>query len=134
MISIMDIFHGHIDRTFLLKKWIPVSGIIFWSGILLSMLFYPPEDHFSIFTHSISFLGDWFDNPFPGWLFFSIALACAGITFLPIGLYLFRRFRVICNRTAMFCNFLYILGCIGTVLVGVFSDTHDVELGGVGVD
>jgi Protein of unknown function (DUF998) len=131
--SIAELFKGNATKDYLVKKWMPISALIFWGCMLISYLLYPGEDNFSIMTHSISFLGDWIDNPMPGWLFFTIAMIVGGIVFMPVGMYMYRRFKVCNNILGRFTNFLYILGCFGIILVGIFADVGSVDLYGLRV-
>lgn len=119
------------SREYLLQKWIPFASGVFWVCMIVSAVLYPPEENFSILTHSISFLGDWYDNPFPGWLFFTVALIWGGVSFFPLGLYIYRRMRVVAPRMAAVCELFHALGCVGVVLVGIFYDTRETTFLGV---
>ncbi len=132
--TIGNVLLGRVSRKFMLTRWILIGSILFWGFLLISYFYYPKEDSFSIMTHSISFLGDWYDNPYPGWLFFTIALTMGGIVFFPIGMYIYRRMAVVGKKFAIFFNFLYILGCIGVILVGIFADVSSKELWGMGIN
>ncbi len=94
--------------------------------ILTSDLLYNGD--YSFFTNSVSNLGDPLLNPFPGWFFFSLALWSFGFLAMPIFLHQFR--QLIANQRHFSVLFLVLslIACVGSVLVGTFSEI-DVMIG-----
>jgi hypothetical membrane protein len=118
----LGILLGKMDRT-TLKKYIIIQAIAVWFFILVAYLLYPPSN-FSILECTFSYLGSFDpDRNVHGWYFFSIALFLMGIFFIPIELYRSRRVTPIESLSGKLITLIYLIGCIGVILVGVFPDT-----------
>ncbi|HOX38369.1 MAG TPA: hypothetical protein PL033_10320 [Candidatus Brocadiia bacterium] len=108
-----------------LRTHLVLLSVIFWGLIFACRLFYPPQNRFSIMTHTFSFMGS-FDprhNP-PAWFLLTIAMIFQGTAFIPIMLYLHRRFAAASPWAVWPGTLLFIGGCAGMFLVGVFPEAH----------
>jgi len=96
---------------------------LFWGIIFLCWLAYPAENHYSIMTHTFSFLGSWEakHNPEWWWLFTAAMLFWASAT-VPLTLYVHQRFKVISAWGASAGALLLLVGCAGTAMVACFPD------------
>jgi hypothetical membrane protein len=119
---IKQILLGDFSRS-QLKRYIIFHAVIVWLFVMIAWLFYPPAEY-SIMEHTFSYLGS-FDadrNP-EGWYFFSVALICMGILFIPLVLYRARKIAPIEKGSVVIITFLFIIGCLGMAMVGIFPDT-----------
>jgi hypothetical protein len=91
--------------------------------ILISDSLYP--DDYSFFTNSVSNLGDPLLNPFPGWLFFSMALWSFGFLAIPIFLYQSRRLMTGQRHHAILFLLLSLVACAGSIAVGFFTEVAE---------
>lgn len=112
------------------RQYLAAEALIFWGLIFLCRMIYPDKNHYSILTHTFSFLGSFepFHNP-EGWWLFSIAMIFWGSATLPVVLFLYRCFRVISRWAAGTGAVLFALGCLGIALVGIFPDAHGNVIG-----
>ncbi len=95
---------------------------IFIGLILVSVSLYPGD--YSFLTNAVSNLGDPLLNPFPGWLFFSVALWSFGFLAMPIFLYQFRRLLACQRHFAILFIVLSSIACAGSVGVGFFTEVY----------
>ncbi len=115
---------GDFEKQFLLKRAVPLIIVIFFGFILLALALYPPvgeDSPYSIFTNSISSLGDWSYNT-NGWPFFSIALIFLALTIWPFIPYTFKRVVGICKHTSRFGLLFGLLAPIGIFLTALFAE------------
>ncbi|MHA1584658.1 MAG: DUF998 domain-containing protein [Promethearchaeota archaeon] len=89
--------------------------------LIIARIFYPISDHYSIFTHTLSYLGDYSRNP-RGWFFFSIAMFTMGLSFIGMIFYIHRRIYKIFPIMTWIGTILLEIGAICTILVGFFPD------------
>ena len=120
---------GHFTRPQLRRYLMTMAGV-FWGLILLAWLSYPREHHYSIMSHTFSFLGSNSEEHNPGWWWiFSIAMMFWSVSMLPIVQYTYRRFAVVSKWAAGVGAFLFVLGSVGIAIVALFPDSKDVVLG-----
>src|SRR4030042_2352874 len=85
---------GRFTRVELKRVYLPFITIVVYSLLLIAYLLYPPELNYSIFTDTISGLGDFAESPI-GWWGFSLAMWALCIGFIPLILYTHRRLKAI---------------------------------------
>ncbi len=119
---------GRFTHTDLKKCFLPTTILIIFAFLLIAYLFYPPELEYSIFSDTISGLGDFMENP-NGWWGFSIALWTLSTSFFSVFIYMHRRLGVICRKTARFGTFFALVGCIGLFLIGFIVDADATLVG-----
>ena len=106
-----------------LRGYLFFEALLFWGLIAHCWIIYPAENHYSIMTHTFSFLGSFESKHNPGgWWLFSIAMVFWGSATAPVVLYLYRRFATISKWGARAGAFLMLMGCTGIVLVALFPD------------
>jgi hypothetical membrane protein len=124
-----DILHGEWQRRHLRAYLIAMSAI-FWGLIFCAWLSFPKDHHFSILTHTFSFLGSFEQKHNPDhWWIFSTAMIFWGAAMLPLVLYIFSRFSAISKAGACAGAVLFALGGIGTIFVGIFPDARGAVIG-----
>ncbi len=91
--------------------------------IFIAWALYPAENEYSIMKDTISFLGssDPDNNP-PGWIFLSIAFITLSVTFFPLTIFHFKKFKELDKIGAGLVLFLYIIASIGMFLLAFFPD------------
>ncbi|MBI1318448.1 MAG: hypothetical protein GC168_05780 [Candidatus Hydrogenedens sp.] len=110
--------------------YLALKAGIFWSLILLAWLNYPADHHYSIMSHTFSFLGSWDPEHNPDtWWIFSLAMVFWGIATVPLAGYAFRRFRPVSGWGAAVGAGFMLLGGVGVFLVGLIPDARDILLG-----
>lgn len=108
-----------------LKWYLTFYTTYFWGLIFLAWLSFPAEHHFSILTHTFSFLGSFEDKHNPQWWWiFSIAMVSWGLLTVPVVFYSHARFTAISPVGAGIGMFFLFVGCAGISLVGIFPDAH----------
>nr|MDO8083371.1 hypothetical protein [Candidatus Sigynarchaeum springense] len=120
--SIRRFVSGAFPARYAIPYVIVVYGI-FTGLILVSTTFYNGD--YSLFTNSVSNLGDPLLNPFPGWLFFSIALWSFGFIAMPLFLYQGRRLIAEQRRRALIFMVFSTIACAGSIGVGIFSEVEE---------
>ena len=131
----MDRIKRIVSGNFLaseIKGYVLAEACIFWGLIFTAWLSYPAEHHYSIMSHTFSFLGS-FDpqhNP-QHWYFFSSAMAFWSMASVPLVFYHYRRFALISRRGAAVGAFFLLLGSIGTMGVACFPDARGAVIGTV---
>ena len=124
------ILAGHLDKTGL-RRYVLVKAAVFWSLIFLAWLMYPAENHYSIHTHTFSFLGSFEAKHSPDWWWiFSIAMIFWGCATLPLVFYHRRRFLPISRVGANIGAFFLAVGAVGVICVGLFPDARPELFGG----
>ncbi len=91
--------------------------------IFIAWAHYPAENDYSIMRDTISFLGssDADNNP-SGWIFLSIAFVILSVTFFPLTVFQFRKFKELDKIGAGLVLLLYIIASIGMFLLAFFPD------------
>jgi hypothetical protein len=112
--KIKRIYVGDYSRKYFKRFFLPISFITFFGFLLTARIFFPGS--YTIFSNAISDLGNPIYNPFPGWLFFSIAFWILASLYAPLFLYMHRRLVQFHQLEANFG------AIIGMVLLGVFPD------------
>lgn len=125
VISFKSCVTGHFTRKQLLKFML-IAGLIFLTLFLTSLILFPKSLHYSILTHTISYLGDYTKNP-SGWLFFSLSFIIIGLSFIPLILYIHRRVILIEKIWGRLGSLLLIGGSIGVILIAFFPDVHGAD-------
>jgi hypothetical protein len=98
-----------------------VSSALF----LLARLYYPPENHFSILTHTFSFLGSYERRHNPhGFAFFSAGLISWSLLFVPLLFYRHRRLAGVVRGPAIAGTTCFLIGCASLVGVALFPDVR----------
>jgi hypothetical protein len=125
-LTLKSILLGKFSKEFLIKKWIPILTSAFFLFLIVAYLIYP--ENYSILLHSISFLGDYIDNP-NGWWAFIIAMTVGTIMLFPLTLYYHRRLVKINKFFARLATFIGLICTFGMILVGIIADS-DIEMWG----
>lgn len=102
------------------------SGLGFFTFLFISWLLYPSELDYSILTHTISYLGDYTQNP-KGWILFSISFIIIGISFIPLVLYIHHRVVLIEKFWGTLATFFLLGGSFGVILIAFFPDVHGAD-------
>lgn len=117
-----------------LRTLILGSIIIGGLSLLFARIFYPPELNYSIFTDTISYLGDYIRNP-SGWFFLSITFFIVGVSFILLTIYIHRRVVKIHPFIARMASIFLLIGSVGVLLTAFFPDVfgddfiEDVSMG-----
>src|SRR5271157_167043 len=119
--TIVRCLHGHFTRQELKMRYLPAVGIIISSSLLAAWLLYPPELHYSIFTDTISDLGDWSTNT-SGWWGFAVAMWVMGSSFIPLYLYVHHRLTPMRPKETLAGTFFSLVGCVCVFCIGIFDD------------
>jgi len=115
-----------------LRHYVAVKTVVFWGLIFLVWLLYPEENHHSIMTHTLSFLGSYeaFHNPQWWWLF-SLALCFWGAAMIPLVRYAEKRLALISPCGARFGALLMYIGATGIIGVGLFPEGQATIMGNI---
>ncbi|MHA1777120.1 MAG: DUF998 domain-containing protein [Promethearchaeota archaeon] len=124
-LSIKNLILGKFTRKRLLQYMI-ISAGIFFTLFIISLAFYPKSLNYSILTHTISYLGDYTQNP-KGWLFFTLSFIELGLSFIPLIIYIHRRVILIERMWGIIGSLLLISGSFGVVLIAFFPDVHGAD-------
>ena len=124
---------GHFSQK---ELRIFISSSLLFGGLflLLARIFYPPALNYSIFTDTISYLGDYIRNP-SGWFFLSIFFVIIGWSFILLTLYIHRRVVKMQPFIARVGTISLLIGGMGVLLTGFFPDVfgdnfiEDVSMG-----
>jgi len=113
-----------------LRRYLAFEVLFFWGLIFVCWNLYPKENHYSIMTHTFSFLGAFAPQHNPRWWWiFTIAMIFWGTATIPLALYHRRRFAAISRWGAAIGTGLFLIGSIGTILVGIFPDDRMMIIG-----
>ncbi|MBD3350771.1 MAG: DUF998 domain-containing protein [Candidatus Lokiarchaeota archaeon] len=139
MSNLTKILTGNADRE-THRKYFFVVMLIFWSGCLLSQLFFPGG--YSILDNYISDMGWIAVNPVGCW-FFIVGGTLTGILFIPHCLYIHRKLMPDFALFSYLSTFSCIVGSIGLMIVALFTKDDflkhvhdvaaDVAFGGFGI-
>lgn len=120
----------HLNSSRALRRHLIYMTAIFWGLIGLAWWMYPTENRYSIMSHTFSFLGSFEEQHSPRWWWlFTVAMVFWGVTMVPLALYHYRSFAVVSRWGAAVGTFLFLLGALGTILVGLFPDASDTLFG-----
>ena len=115
---------GDFDRVGL-RRYLGGQAAVFWALILLTWLAYPSAHHFSILTHTFSFLGSYNPEHNPRyWWLFSVAMGFWAVSELPVVAHLHRAFARGRGGLAWLGSIGLVAGCAGLLLVGLFPDVR----------
>ncbi|WP_457917366.1 hypothetical protein [Candidatus Lokiarchaeum ossiferum] len=106
-----------------LKIYLVVTFCISTLCMVIAYILYPKESNYTIFTHTLSYLGDYIRNP-RGWYYFSIAMIIMGFSFSNFLMYIYNREVLILPWLAKSGIIFAQIGCLGTILVGFFPDVY----------
>lgn len=113
-----------------LRRYVAVVTVGFWGVIFIAWLSYPRDHHYSIMTHTFSFLGSFESKHNPRWWWiFSTAMTFWGCASMPLAQYIRRRFSVFTKWGARIGATFLTLGSTGIVLVAFFPDAHGAVIG-----
>lgn len=113
-----------------IKRYLVFVCVFFWGFIFLAWLSYPKDHHYSIMTHTFSFLGSWDTKHNPQWWWlFSIAMLFWGVAGIPLVMHIYSYFQEIMPWGARLGAGLLIIGCLNIGLVGIFPDARTVLTG-----
>lgn len=119
---VQSILRGHFSRPGLRRYLLFMAGT-FWALIGLAWLSYPEENHYSIMSHTFSFLGSYEEEHNPRWWWiFSVAMMFWALSMAPIIQYFYRRFAIISRSGAVAGAFLFSVGSVGIAIVALFPD------------
>lgn len=108
-----------------LRRAVAVQTVLYWGLILAAWVAYPSEHHFSILTHTFSFLGSYNPEHNPRWWWlFSVAQIFWGLSEILIVSQVRRWFAEWSGWGAWLAAVGLWLGCAGIVLVGLFPDVR----------
>ena len=122
----MNQFQRIVSGNFNQKELrILISSSIIFGGffLILARIFYPQNLNYSIFTDTISYLGDYLRNP-SGWYFLSFAFFIVGGSFFLLTLYIHRRVVKIQPFIARVASLSLIIGSMGVFLTAFLPDVH----------
>jgi len=120
---------GEFERREL-RGYVAFEAALFWGLIFVCWLIYPKEHHYSIMTHTFSFLGSFASKHNPqGWWLFSIAMLFWALATVPLVFYLYRRFATSSLWGARAGAFLLLLGGVGIAIVALFPDARGEVIG-----
>ena len=86
----------------------------------IAAMLYP--NGYDFITMSISALGDPDKNPFPGWIFFSLAVCWIAVSTLPYYLHVFKQLKQYDGIIARFILVFCLVSSAGLFLLGCFSE------------
>lgn len=124
--KIKYIFFGKYSREYYYGVLLPITFMIFFGLLIIAIVFFP--SNYSILTNYISDLGNHKLNPFPGWLFFSLAFWFFSLLYPPLFLYLHRRLVKIQPKKAKIGTFANSCSVLGMILLGIFPNQPETIL------
>ncbi len=108
-----------------MRRYAAFMSAAVWGLILLARMLYPPENKYSIMTHTLSRLGSFSDRHNPDWWWlFSLSLLFWGISAVPVVLYFYRQFKEFSVRGARAGAALLLTGCAGIMVTGMFPSVR----------
>ena len=124
MSDIFQIFSGQFEIIELIV-WICLTFGLWAFFLFIAYKKFPPDNHYSIMTCTISYLGAWTDDRNPkGWYFFSIGLSILSIMLFPLLFYIYNRIILINYNHSLVILILLILGNVGIILIAIFPDNE----------
>ncbi|MFX0100623.1 MAG: DUF998 domain-containing protein, partial [Candidatus Hodarchaeota archaeon] len=118
--SIIKILRGRISPQ-KVGRYLTVIGLWSLSLMLIAMALYPSG--YTPFQATFSALGNPYKNPYPGWLFFSLALWSTGIFIMPFFVFIYKNFRKHSRYPSFFYLFFSFITVSGLILLGFFSES-----------
>ena len=116
---------GHLSKKLSVILVVLVI-VLFYTFMVTAALLYPGD--YDFITMSISALGNPDKNPFPGWIFFSLAVSWISIAIFPLYLRACRQLKqynkVLVEIMLVFCA----ISSGGLFLLGCFSERHATEI------
>jgi hypothetical protein len=112
-------FQGELSRKEI-KRHISITFPIYLALILISLMLYPKDYHYSIMTHTMSYLGNYLISP--GWIFFSVGVIFLAIATVPCIRYLENAMRPINDWADEVSTFLFEVSWITMFAIGLLPD------------
>jgi hypothetical protein len=113
-------FQRKLTKEFIKYYYVPLVYPVFGLLLFLTWWFFPKP--YVIGTQAISNLGNHVLNPFPGWLFFSIAISLLAVVQIPLIFYAHSKLVKVFQRTTKIGTTANFIGVIGMILVAIFPD------------
>jgi len=123
-----DFLLGNYSKKFLTSTFMPSFIILFLGGLFAAYMLYP--EHYSIATHSISRLGNYFFNT-SGWWGFSLSLIVGCFALLSFTYYIYQRIQGISPKLGKLFLRFYQITCTGMFLIAFIADTEVIVFGKV---
>ncbi|MCF2141489.1 MAG: hypothetical protein K9W44_15650 [Candidatus Lokiarchaeota archaeon] len=123
--NFLNIISGKFTRRQLLHYMGLCAGL-FFALLFISWQFYPKSLNYSILTHTISYLGDYTQNP-KGWLYFTFSFIVIGLSFIPLIFYIHSRVVLIERWWGRLGSLFLIEGSIGIIIIAFFPDVHGAD-------
>lgn len=113
-----------------LRRYVALKTAVFWGIIAACWVAYPDDHHYSIMSHTFSFLGSFSDDRNPQWWWlFTIAMVFWSVSMIPLVFYVHRRFVPVSRVGAAIGAGFFLLGSISIGLVGIFPDVSTPLIG-----
>ncbi len=113
-----------------LRNWLAAMSMLFWGLIFLAWLSYPADHHYSIMSHTFSFLGSFEPKHNPDWWWiFTLAMSVWAWGMVPVAFYVHRRFSLISRMGAGVGLLFMLAGCAGVFGVALFPDARGNVIG-----
>ncbi|MCP4761037.1 MAG: hypothetical protein GY870_04595, partial [archaeon] len=127
MSSILEIISGQFEIGELIV-YIPIQITLLLLCMFIAYLYYPKENHYSIMTHTISFLGVWTDDRNPkGWYWLTIGEIIYATMNIPLYLYLHSK-MILIGWGAYIGFALAMISTIAMILVALIPDNENEKL------
>ncbi|MHA1650572.1 MAG: hypothetical protein ACTSYB_10305 [Candidatus Helarchaeota archaeon] len=124
--KIISIYLGELPKSLVKTFFLPIVFGIFSILMISAILYYPHP--YSFTADTISNLGNPVLNPFPGWLFFSLAFWYLAFMLPPIFLYLHKRLLHLSKNLARIGTLFNFCSLIGMILLGFFPNLENLLL------
>lgn len=112
------------------QGYVVVTASVFWGLIALARLSYPAEHHYSIMSHTFSFLGSFEPKHNPDWWWiFSMAMSFWALSTVPHALFFGRTYGLTAPRTGTVITLFMWIACAGMLGVACFPDARGAVLG-----
>lgn len=114
------------------RRYLLAKTVVFWTLIFAAWWTYPAENHYSIMSHTFSFLGSFTSEHNPRfWWLFSMAMLFWAVALIPTALYIHARFVALSRWGARIGAAFFLLASLGVALVALFPDAPDPVFGTV---
>ncbi len=112
------------------RYYIAVTAGVFWGLIALARISYPADHHYSIMSHTFSFLGSFEPKHNPEWWWiFSFAMGFWAISTVPHALFFGRTYALTAPRIGRAVTVFMWIACVGMFGVACFPDAHGAVIG-----
>jgi len=112
------------------RAYIVFTATVFWGLIALARLSFPADHHYSIMSHTFSFLGSFEPKHNPRWWWiFSIAMSFWALTTVPHALFFGRTYALTAPRTGKVITLFMWIACVGMLGVACFPDARGNVIG-----